>query len=686
MHPFRVGWLLGCLAPLFACSDGGSGGGNPAPPAGTKSIVVNSLLDAATPPAGTVTLRSALESAASGQPITFDPQLNGGTVALTLVADEHTSLKGEVMGMRDEPSGPVSYLVGYLPRDYGASALVARKAVVIDASALPSGITLAWTGGGDARVLAVDGDLTLSNVAITGGRSVAVSIAAATAGGQPWTLGRGAALAVWGVAKLTNCRLYDNHARGDFDSSRDRGAFGGAVYADIVEMHGCVVTGNTVTGAGAAGGGVYSVGGAGSKLTASTIDRSAITGNRISGLFAYGAGVYSDGGGIGESKLLRVTNTTVARNLAEPAPGLPPFLLAMGYWRGGGVYVSNGHLELMASTVVENAVRGVPRTDSLGRRNLAGGIAATVGNAHAVESMTLGHSIVAGNTVEEIGGRRYAHDVFTGSLMHFLSAGYNRFGVLDFDQILVPVGEPTWESLVRRHCPKQGDTSGVDLASVVDLAGGVSHASWANSAGVGSGEPAVLAYLPRGTALDVVPAGEYPVEITIGEYSVSPGATDDFLRIVLGRIETRYGLPGFAAAFKADFEAFLRAADSDSATAGAQPYRNPSGSPILSLADTHWFGPNATWPRELANYPYIEFWHRLDTALEQRAIPGLGMELLGDDAWQSLFQAGHLTENPGIRMTLLNRRELVVKRGATDQLGTARPTGLPGDIGAVESR
>jgi hypothetical protein len=37
-------------------------------------------------------------------------------------------------------------------------------------------------------------------------------------------------------------------------------------------------------------------------------------------------------------------------------------------------------------------------------------------------------------------------------------------------------------------------------------------------------------------------------------------------------------------------------------------------------------------------------------------------------------------------MTLLNRRELVVRRGATDQLGTARPTGLPGDIGAVESR
>jgi hypothetical protein len=358
----------------------------------------------------------------------------------------------------------------------------------------------------------------------------------------------------------------------------------------------------------------------------------------------------------------------------------------MGYWRGGGVYISNGYLNVMASTVVENVVRGVPRTDSLGRRNLAGGIAATVGNAHAVESMVLGHSIITGNIVEEIGGASYAHDVFTGSLMHFVSAGYNRFGVLDFDQILVPVGEPTWESLVRRHYPKQGDADRVDLADVVDLAGGVMKAGWAISAGVDAGEPAVLSYQPRGTALDVVPFADYPIEATIGEYRVANGATDNFLRIVLQRIESRYGLAGFAASFQADFEAFLQAVDSDAATDGAQPYRNPSGVAILTLADTGWFGPSETWPRELANYPYIEFWHRLDDALEQRAVPGLGMAILGDDAWRALFSSGNLPENPDIRMMIEERRLLTVQRRATDQTGTQRPAGLPADVGAMEFR
>ncbi len=576
MNPLRTALTILALALLSGC--GGSDDGGSTPPA-TASLVVNSLLDSATPPSGTVTLRSALAEAEPGQPITFDPRLDGSTLALTLVADEHTRLKGEVMGMRDEPSGPVSYLVGYLPRDYGASALVARKNVVIDASALPSGITVAWAGGQDARVIAVEGDLTLVNVAVTGGHSVAVDIATGNPNDQPWTLARGGAAAVWGTARLVDCRLYDNHVQGDFDSSRDRGAFGGAVYADIVEMERCIVSGNTVTGGGAAGGGVYSVGGAESTKTMSTIDRSAVTGNRISGLFTYGAGVYSDGGGIGKSKLLRITNSTVARNLAEPAPGLPGFLLAMGYWRGGGVYLSNGHLEMQACTVVENEVRGAPRTDSLGRRNLAGGVAATVGNAHAVERMTIGHSIVAGNTVEEIGGDRYPHDIFTGSLMHFRSAGHNRLGVIDFSQILVPVGEPDWESLSRRHFPKQGDSAGVELASVLDLVGGLSHSTLATSAGVDAGSPAVLAYQPRGTALDAVPPGTYDVEVTLAEYSLASGAMDDFLEIVLERLESRHRLAGFAAGFKADFEQFLRAPTPMRRPGACSPTGTPPAAP-----------------------------------------------------------------------------------------------------------
>ena len=73
------------------------------------------------------------------------------------------------------PSGPVSYLVGYFDRDYGKSALYAQKIVAIDASNLSSGITLSWGGGVEnpARVLAVYGHLTMTNVTITGGWSVA---------------------------------------------------------------------------------------------------------------------------------------------------------------------------------------------------------------------------------------------------------------------------------------------------------------------------------------------------------------------------------------------------------------------------------------------------------------------------------------------------------------------------------
>jgi hypothetical protein len=672
-----------CLAALGAC-----GGSDDSPPPPPPPIIVNSLQDTATPPSGTVTLRSALAAAASGQAIRFDRQLDGGTIALTIVADEHTLLKGEVMGIRNEPSGPVSYLVGYFDRDYGRSALVARKSVVIDASDLPNGITLAWTGGDTpgARVLAVEGDLTLVNVAITGGRSITSALNPPYgAYQQPWTLGRGGAVAVWGVARLSNCRLYGNRAQGDFEPSRDRGAYGGAVYADIVDMDHCVVAGNDVLGGGAAGGGVYSVGGAGNARTTSTIARSTISGNRIRGLFAYGGGLYSDGGSIGNSKTLRVTSSTIARNLVATPPGLPPSLLqAQGYWRGGGIYMSNGMLELLASTVAENETQGLPRTDSRGRRNLAGGIAATVGDAHGVEHMIIAHSVVAGNAVQEVAGARYAHDIFTGSLMHFRSAGYNRFGTIDFSQMLVPIGEWGWQSLSRRHYPQPGDRDGVGAGDVLDLAGGVTRSASIVSVGIDAGQPAVLHYRPTGTALDEVPAVAYGVSETWAQYGVAPGGTDNFLQILLGRVERQYGLAGFAASFRADYEAWLQSVDTDAAATGVQPYANPQGVPILTLADTHFFGPAQTWPREASNQPLIEFWHRLDAALAAQAIPALGPQGLGDAAWRALFSSGPLAENGSIAVAVDTRTRLTAQRPDVDQLGQARPAGAPSDIGAIE--
>jgi hypothetical protein len=415
------------------------------------------------------------------------------------------------------------------------------------------------------------------------------------------------------------------------------------------------------------------------------VERSVISGNRIRGLFAYGGGLYADGGGIGNSKTLRVVNSTLARNLVAPPPGLPPSLLrAQGYWRGAGLYMSNGRLELLASTVAENETRGHARTDSRGRRNLAGGIAATVGDAHAVEQMVVGHSLIVGNVVQESGGQRYAHDLFTGSLVHFRSGGHNRIGVIDFSQMLVPVGAWGWQSLSRRHFPQQGDAIVADAAEVLDLSAGVTRHGSIPSAGVDAGSPTVLHYAPRGSALDQLPPQAYTVAETWGQYRVAAGARDDFLAIVLGRIEQRLGLAGFAGRFTQDFEAYLGTVDADAAQAGVQPYADPQGRPILRLSEVQFFGPARTWPREASNQPYIEFWHRLDNELAALALPGIGPELIGDTLWRELFSAGRLAKNGGIELSLDTRARLNLQRQALDQLGQTRPQAGLADIGALE--
>lgn len=665
-----------------ACNGGSGGGGS------STSLVVDSLEDGAAAPADALTLREALEQADSGQPIIFDPALDGETIRLRILGEAHTILKGEVMGIRNEPSGPVSYLVGYFDRDYGRSALYARKDVVIDASDLPSGITIAWLGGAldPARVLAVYGDLTLRNVSITGGVNFAEDISTGNPDDQPWTLARGGGIAVWGRARLEDCQIHDNHVEGDFDPSRDRGAFGGGVYANIVDIEGCVIGGNSVLGGGAAGGGVFSVGGARTSASLSKIERSSITGNRISGLFTYGGGVYTDGGGIGNRKKLEVRNSTITQNLVEPAPGLPPFVLATGYWRGGGLYMSNGHLTLKGVTIVENQVHGVPRTDDLEKPNLAGGVAATIGNAHALEDVRIGHSVIAGNTVHEIGGSSYPHDVFTGSTFYFRSLGYNRIGALDFSQMLVPLGEPDWASLSRRHYPQAGDEDGVAIDDVVDRTSGITRSSVVRSVGVDAPDFAALHYEPWDRARDRIPPTAQSVSEVYGEYAVRGGGTDDFLEIVLERIEAAYVLPGFAADFTADFESFLQAVDADENSPGLQPYLDPDGNPILTLADTAWFGPAQTWPKELPNYPYIHFWHRLDEALLAEGIPAMGPETLGDAAWEALFSSGPLVENPDISMSIWRGGSLGVRLEPEDQLGQSRPASGLGDVGAIELR
>ena len=695
-----IGIALSCLLALgglSACGGGGGGDGggfNPLPP-----IVVNSLSDDAAPAAGTVTLRSALASAASGQRITFDQTLNGSTISLVFVGEEHTVLTGEVMGF--DNANNISFLVGYFNRDYGKSALFADKNVVIDASSLPDGITVTWAGADSARVLAVAGDLTLRNVSISGGNSVfdvAADVGQHPDDNQTSTLARGAGIAVWGTATLSDCSIYDNHAVGDdADTSRDGGAYGGGVYADTVVMSNCVVSGNTVYGGGAAGGGVFSVGGRDTGADISSITGSAITENRITGLFAYGAGVYSDGGGIGRSTRIHVENSTIARNLVEP-PALPPFLFSLldiGYWRGGGLYMSNGYMKVKGSTIVENQVFGKPRTNELDKPNLAGGIAATIGNAHAVEDMMIGHSIVVGNTVHAIDGigpggytigEVYPHDIFSGSVFEFRSLGHNRIGVIDFSQVLVPIGEPGWASLSRKHYPQVGDLDGVLVGDVV---GNATLSSLVNSAGVAADPFAVLYYDPVGSALDQLPAGDYNLAEVLAQLDgpSNEGRNPLLLPLMLQQIQDVYGQPAFANEFRAHFEGYL--ADVDPDTAGAQQYDNCDNVTINTIEQAFWCGPAQTWPQFEYNHAYIEFWHHLDLALTNR-IAGVDISQIGDlepatindDVWIALFGLGQSNFN-GITMALSERNVTIVPL-QSDQQGNARPADLLGDIGAVE--
>jgi len=683
------------LTGLSSCGGEGGGEGGSSLPA----IVVNSLLDDASPADGTVTLRSAIASASSGQRITFDRTLNGSTFNLIFVGVEHTILVGEVMGFDDVNN--ISFLVGYFNRDYGKSALYANKNVFIDASDLPDGITINWDGADSARILAVSGDLTLTNVAITGGNSVfdvAEDIGQHPDDDQTSTLARGAGLAVWGVATLTDCTIYDNHAVGDdADSSRDGGAYGGGVYADTVVMDNCIVSGNTVSGGGAAGGGVFSVGGRDSGVDTSLISQSTITENRIAGLFAYGAGVYSDGGGIGLATRLHVENSTVARNLVEP-PALPPFLfdlLNIGYWRGGGLYMSNGHMRVQSSTIVENQVFGKPRTTELDKPNMAGGIAATIGNAHAVEDMIVGHSIVVGNTVHEIDGigpggytigNVYPHDIFSGSVFDFRSMGHNRIGVIDFSQMLVPIGEPGWASLSRRHYPQVGDEDGMDSG---DVLGSATLSTFINSSGVEADPFACLYYEPTGSALDQLPSGNYNVSEVLGELAGprDEGRNPLLLPLILDQIQDIYGQPDFESEFRNHFQAYLLDIDPD--MAGSQRYANCDSITIDTIEQAFWCGPGRTWPQEEYNHAYIEFWHRLDLALAGEIaevnvdqITNLGPALVNDDVWTLLFGLGNSPFN-GITVNL-SETTLGVNPVDTDQLGNSRPADLLSDIGAVE--
>jgi hypothetical protein len=74
----------------------------------------------------------------------------------------------------------------------------------------------------------------------------------------------------------------------------------------------------------------------------------------------------------------------------------------------------------------------------------------------------------------------------------------------------------------------------------------------------------------------------------------------------------------------------------------------------------------------------------LDVALAAEGIPGMGPELLGDDAWAALFSSGALPENGDITMKVWTASGPAVRLQEIDQLGNERPANTLGDIGAIE--
>jgi hypothetical protein len=205
--------------------------------------------------------------------------------------------------------------------------------------------------------------------------------------------------------------------------------------------------------------------------------------------------------------------------------------------------------------------------------------------------------------------------------------------------------------------------------------------------GVDNGQTAVLYYQPMGSALDQIPAAPYQDDDIYSEYNIPLGVRNDFLAILLDRLEDYYELDdGFSESFTSDFEAFLGSVDTDDDTEGVQPYTDPSENPILTLGDTLWFGPAVTWPKILSNHPYIHFWHRLDRALLNMQIPGTGTEVLGEADWAALFPSGPLNEgeDPEIIMTLKTVAAFGFPLLEVDQRSIERPVNELGDIGAIE--
>ena len=236
--------------------------------------------------------------------------------------------------------------------------------------------------GGASRVfefLSMDGDLSLSRITLTGGRTVGQDINTNQSGG-------GIRFASGGTLTLDQVDLLEHQTQGS-------GAKGGGLFAapGNVLIRQSSIAGNLTEGGDSPGGALFVADGS------LTIIDSHVTGNRTAGLGSRGGAIYSSGTEVS------IVGSIISTNQTD-----------QGQADGGGIW-SSASLRFLRSQVLRNQTLGtdsdggalfstgpVTLTDSDLSLNSTSGIGAS-GGAMAVDTadISIANSSITGNTSEE---------------------------------------------------------------------------------------------------------------------------------------------------------------------------------------------------------------------------------------------------------------------------------------------
>jgi len=272
------------------------------------------------------------------------------------------------------------------------------EALTIDATAVASVTIDAQHNSRIFVIVAASGDFTLAGLTLTGGRTTADGI----------VNGGGA------IRSYTSGNLTIDQSTVSGNSTTGNGADGGGIYSrGAFTLTQSTVSGNSTTGDSAQGGGFRST-------SDVTLSQSTVSGNSTAGDLAPGGGIHSFGdvtltqsivsgnstagsnsfgGGIYSSDNVMLTQSTVSGNSTTGTSG-----------EGGGIRSTND-VTVIQSTVSGNSTTGdsgsgggivafgdVTLTESTISGNSTTGIGADGGGIRSIGAVTLNHSTVSGNS------------------------------------------------------------------------------------------------------------------------------------------------------------------------------------------------------------------------------------------------------------------------------------------------